>query len=58
MNLREFFALAPLVVFVFWIGLCPQHFTKPMEGVWQMTTQAAAEKLESPNKLALTQAAK
>jgi NADH-quinone oxidoreductase subunit M len=30
MSLREFFALAPLLVFVFWIGLFPQHFLAPM----------------------------
>jgi NADH-quinone oxidoreductase subunit M len=30
MSLREVFALAPLLVFVFWIGLFPQHFLKPM----------------------------
>ncbi|HWB12448.1 MAG TPA: NADH-quinone oxidoreductase subunit M [Pirellulales bacterium] len=30
MSLREFFALAPLLVFVFWIGLFPQHFMQPM----------------------------
>ncbi len=47
MNLREFFALAPLIVFVFWIGLCPQHFTKPMESVWQMSSQAAAAKVRT-----------
>jgi NADH-quinone oxidoreductase subunit M len=31
MSLREVLALAPLLVFVFWIGLFPQHFIKPME---------------------------
>lgn len=30
MSPREFFALAPLLVFVFWIGLFPQHFMAPM----------------------------
>lgn len=33
LNLREFFALAPLLVFMFWIGLHPNHFLKPMEPV-------------------------
>jgi NADH-quinone oxidoreductase subunit M len=28
---REFFALAPLVVFMFWIGLSPQTFLAPMQ---------------------------
>jgi len=31
MNAREFWALAPLVVFMFWIGLMPQTFLKPMQ---------------------------
>jgi NADH-quinone oxidoreductase subunit M len=31
MSLREVLALAPLLVFVFWIGLFPQHFITPME---------------------------
>jgi NADH-quinone oxidoreductase subunit M len=30
MNVREFLSLAPLVVFIFWIGLCPDTFLKPM----------------------------
>jgi NADH-quinone oxidoreductase subunit M len=30
MSLRELLALAPLLVFVFWIGLFPQHFIAPM----------------------------
>lgn len=31
LNAREVLALAPLIVVIFWIGLCPQHFVKPME---------------------------
>ena len=31
MNAREFWALAPLVVFMFWIGLKPQTFLAPMQ---------------------------
>lgn len=31
MNWREFWAVAPLVVFVFWIGLKPQTFLAPMQ---------------------------
>lgn len=31
LNWREFWALAPLVVFMFWIGLQPQTFLKPMQ---------------------------
>jgi NADH-quinone oxidoreductase subunit M len=32
MSLREVLALAPLVVFIFWIGLVPGHFLQPMSG--------------------------
>ncbi|HEX7446059.1 MAG TPA: NADH-quinone oxidoreductase subunit M, partial [Pirellulales bacterium] len=31
MKPREVLALAPLLVFIFWIGLAPQHFLRPME---------------------------
>ena len=31
MNLREFLALAPLVVFMFWIGLSPDYFVQKMQ---------------------------
>ena len=31
LSFREFCALAPLVVFVFWIGLSPQTFLRPMQ---------------------------
>jgi len=30
LNFREICAVAPLVVFVFWIGLAPHHFLKPI----------------------------
>lgn len=32
MSSREVLALAPLLVFVFWIGLFPRHFLQPMTG--------------------------
>jgi len=38
MNWREFFAVAPLVVFVFWIGLYPQAFLAPMQPDIQAVT--------------------
>jgi NADH-quinone oxidoreductase subunit M len=31
MHAREVFALAPLVVFMFWIGLHPQYFVEKMQ---------------------------
>ncbi|MEX0711845.1 MAG: NADH-quinone oxidoreductase subunit M [Pirellulales bacterium] len=40
LSAREVLALAPLAVFVFWIGLVPQHFLKPMESdLNQLATQ-------------------
>ncbi len=42
MNCREFFALAPLVVFMFWIGLKPQDFTKRLDESWKYAAPAAA----------------
>lgn len=51
LSLREFGALAPLVVFMFWIGLCPGFFLERMSGrLDQITTQvdAAYMKLRRP----------
>jgi NADH-quinone oxidoreductase subunit M len=71
MNCREFWAVAPLVVFVFWIGLKPQTFLAPMQrdiGVitdkvetafarhWSAPTVTAATKINAaPAKPAPTQ---
>ena len=38
MNWREFWAVAPLVVLVFWVGLTPQTFLKPMQADIQKVT--------------------
>ena len=38
---REIFALVPLVVFMVWIGLQPQHFVKPMGPTLQNLSAAA-----------------
>ena len=38
MNWREFWAVAPLVVLVFWVGLIPQTFLKPMQADIQKVT--------------------
>ena len=43
LNFREFCALAPLVVFIFWIGLSPQTFLRPM----QQDINAVATKVEA-----------
>ena len=55
MNIREFFALAPLVIFMFWIGLKPQDFTKRLDESWQLAAPAATV-LEKAHPPAMTQA--
>ena len=55
MNIREFFALAPLVIFMFWIGLKPQDFTKRLDESWQLAAPAAAA-LDKATPPAATQA--
>jgi NADH-quinone oxidoreductase subunit M len=52
MSLREGLALAPLLVFVFWIGLAPQHFLQPMSQDLDQILNITAEplaKLYSPS---------
>ncbi|HXT58117.1 MAG TPA: NADH-quinone oxidoreductase subunit M [Pirellulales bacterium] len=52
MSLREVAALAPLLVFVFWIGLAPQHFLQPMSQDLDQILNITAEplaKLYSPS---------
>ena len=43
LSWREFSALAPLAVFVFWIGLQPSFFLKPMEATLNSLVAPAAE---------------
>ncbi|HUY91523.1 MAG TPA: NADH-quinone oxidoreductase subunit M [Pirellulales bacterium] len=45
MSLREVLALAPLLVFVFWIGLAPQHFLQPMSRDLDQVLNITAEPL-------------
>lgn len=45
MNWREFAALAPLVVLIFWIGLRPGDFLKPMEPTLERSYQNAAARV-------------
>jgi NADH-quinone oxidoreductase subunit M len=52
MSLREGLALAPLLVFVFWIGLAPGHFLQPMSRDLDQILNVTAEpmaKLYSPS---------
>ena len=44
---REIAALAPLVVFIFWIGLQPQFFLEPMDQTLKEITKPAVQALEA-----------
>jgi NADH-quinone oxidoreductase subunit M len=43
LSLREIAALAPLVIFIFWIGLQPQRFLSPMRESLAASTAPAAQ---------------
>jgi NADH:ubiquinone oxidoreductase subunit 4 (subunit M) len=45
LSLREIAALAPLAVFVFWIGLAPEHFLTRMHTTLEAARQPAAEEV-------------
>lgn len=47
MSFREIAALAPLAVFIFWIGLAPQHFIAPMQDDLNPITDHVAERVEA-----------
>jgi len=46
LNLREVAALAPLVVLMFWIGLRPETFRKPMSESIAAVSEAASQALQ------------
>ncbi len=46
--LREIFALAPLAVFIFWIGLYPKYFLDRMQPTLNPIAAAASRKLDMP----------
>jgi NADH-quinone oxidoreductase subunit M len=46
LNAREVCALAPLVVFVVWIGIVPQHFLQPMADSLDPMAQQIAVRLD------------
>ena len=46
MNLREILALAPLVVFIFWIGLRPADFLTPMNNTLNLATKQVVKELD------------
>lgn len=47
LSLREIFALAPLAVLIFWIGLYPKYFLDRMQPTVNPLAASAAEKLEA-----------
>jgi NADH-quinone oxidoreductase subunit M len=47
MNFREILALAPLAVFVFWIGLAPSVFLKAIAPAVQQVTVTVGERFEN-----------
>jgi NADH-quinone oxidoreductase subunit M len=55
LTLREIFALAPLAVFVVWIGIRPGDFLSRMQPTLELVRQPAAaalEKLDNPPEIA------
>lgn len=55
LSWREFSALAPLAIFVFWIGLQPSFFLKPMEDTLNSLVEpAAAARQAAENEMAET----
>ncbi len=54
LRAREILALAPLIVFMFWIGLVPQHFLSPvakdLDKVSQTVSQAFDQHYAQPAK--------
>ncbi len=60
---REILALAPLAVFVVWIGICPQFFLRPIQGPVEQLTHdaqqvvARSDSTGLPENLARTEAA-
>lgn len=47
LNIREILALAPLVLFIFWIGLRPGDFLTPMNSSIQRATQRVVTRLDA-----------
>jgi NADH-quinone oxidoreductase subunit M len=48
LSVREIFALAPLIVLIFWIGLYPKYFLDRMQPTVNPLAASAAEKLGTP----------
>lgn len=49
LSLPEFFALAPLIVMIFWIGLHPNFFLERMQPTLEPIAATAARALEQPS---------
>jgi NADH-quinone oxidoreductase subunit M len=50
LSLREILALAPLAVFVVWIGIRPGDFLQPMQPTLELARQPAAKALDRANE--------
>jgi len=50
LSLREILALAPLAVFVIWIGIRPGDFLQPMQPTLELARQPAAKALDRANE--------
>jgi len=55
---REILALAPLAVFVIWIGIRPGDFLGPMQPALEVARQPAAKALNNLNEKSLTEIAR
>ncbi len=47
LNGREIFALTPLVIFMFWIGIVPQHFLRPMAATLDPVAEKIAARIDN-----------
>ena len=56
LSAREILALAPLAVFVVWIGIRPGDFLSRMQPTLEVARQAAAERVEAQRSLEQTAA--
>lgn len=56
LNLREIFALAPLFVFIMWIGICPNYFLQKMSPALRQIERSMAIADQRDNPLAIPNA--
>ena len=54
LSLREISSLVPLAIFVFWIGLYPTFFLRPISGDLQRTTRRAVIEFQRQSTMPIT----